>query len=492
MNGVRTIIVSNRLPVSARVEGGEIVLASSSGGLATAVTPIAQRTKAKWIGWPGCCTAMDSLGEPLREAAGLLRIRDLVPVWLNEEETDLYYRCYCNEMIWPLFHNLPGGCAFKPEAWDAYLEVNQKFAAVVEREASRGDQVWVHDYHLMHVGAFLRDGDLPVKLAYFHHIPFPEPETFARLPWRSELLRALMSFHEVGFQTVRDAENFTACVTRFLHSACARPLQSRAGLVAAEGRTTVVRSSPVSIDFEEFANAAASSNIGTAATQLRTSIGTTILLGVDRLDCTKGLCERLQAFAELLRAEPGLREKVTLLQIVVPSREDVPAYQSLRDTFEREVSRINGSFGTETWVPVRYLHKHLSRPELLALYRAADVMVVTPVRDGMNLVAKEFCAARVDGRGVLVLSEFAGAALELGGGALQVNPYDVRQTAAGLGRALAMEEREQQLRMSRMREQVRTNDVFQWARSLGVMPHTKPVVLPVRDYGEEAGVALGA
>jgi trehalose 6-phosphate synthase len=307
---------------------------------------------------------------------------------------------------------------------------------------------------------------LRLRLAYFHHIPFPSPDIFEKLPWRKEILRALLQFHTIGFQTLRDRGNFLACVRRCLNDVKETEMSSRV-LVQAEGRSAFVGAYPISIDFHSFAADAAQPELHLAAQGVRhRHDGAALILGLDRLDYTKGIVERLQAFELLLATHPDLRGRVTLAQITVPSREEIPEYQRLKVSIEQLVSAINAAYGTPAWTPVHYLYGSLSRRELLAYYRAADVALLTPLNDGMNLVAKEFCASRVDERGSLVLSEFTGAAQELARGALLVNPYDSEGVVSAVLRALRMSIAEQQQRMRAMRAQVHDHDVFRWADAI--------------------------
>lgn len=462
MSGSRLLVVSNRLPLNAEEENGVVALVPSSGGLVTALLPVLRANGGCWIGWTGRCSSKPMSEALQRCAAPNYRFE---PVSLSEEEKTRYYEGCCNQIIWPLFHGMASRCDFDPAFWEAYCAVNRKFADAVARTWRGDDFIWVHDYHLMLVAASLgRQGGQP-KLAYFQHIPFPPPDIFAKLPWRAEILRALLQFSTIGFQTVGDRRNFTACVRQFLGNVHFRSLAGKI-LVTGDGKTGLVGSYPVGIDFDEFADQAADSRVAGRAEQIRAGFrGCQIILGVDRLDYTKGIPERLRAFRSLLKAHPELHRKVALLQIAVPSREEVPEYRELRLRIERQVSEINGHFGSPTWMPIHYIHRAVARNELLACYRAADVALVTPLKDGMNLVAKEYCASRVDEDGVLVLSEFAGAADQLRRGALVVNPHDENGVTGALLRALTMRREERQSRMRLLREIVREKNVFRWCDS---------------------------
>jgi trehalose 6-phosphate synthase len=445
------IVVANRLPITVRCNGKELSVQPSDGGLVSALVPILRRTGGSWIGWTGT-----DKSSQLMEAVRSWPARhsyDLHPVFLTSEERDCYYRGFSNEVVWPLFHGLPSRCRFLPSYWKAYCSANRRFADEVENVTEPGGLVWVHDYHLMLLAQELRRRNLrQQQLAYFHHIPFPPPDVFETLPWRLDVLRALMCFDLLGFQTPRDEQNFLACVRRCV------PGSRLAGVN--------VGTYPISIDYAQFDTDASHPKAAAIAQEIRDGLpGTKIILGLDRLDYTKGIPERLVAFKTLLETNPAWRGRVSLVQIVVPSREDIPEYMLLKQRIEGLVSHINGEFSTPGWVPVHYFHRCIPRQELIAFYRAADVALVAPLKDGMNLVAKEFCACRTDNRGVLILSEFAGAAEELQAGALLVNPHHTDDVAATLAAALAMDESEQQLRMKAMRAHIQSRDVFHWCRS---------------------------
>jgi len=308
--------------------------------------------------------------------------------------------------------------------------------------------------------------ELPLKLAYFHHIPFPAPEIFEKLPWHKELLSALLQFHTLGFQTTRDASNFLASVRRCFHDVEERQLVSGI-LVQAGGRSSVVEIHPISVDFHSVEADAQAPAITTAAKEMRNTLGNAkLLVGVDRLDHSKGIVERLRALEALLESHSELRGRVVLHQVTIPSREEIASYQQLRRNICEAVAEINCRFGASEWIPVVHEYRQLTRSELLALYRAADVAPVTPLRDGMNLVAKEFCASRIDDSGVLLLSEFAGAAQELGGAAMLVDPRNRQSLSNAIHTALVMDKSEQQRRMAAMRNRIREHDVFFWARSV--------------------------
>lgn len=468
----RLLIVSNRLPVTVRQNRNRFEVQTSSGGLVTALLPVFKNRGGVWIGWPGA-EYNSEMEEVLRGQCA--PEYSMEPVFLTAAEINHFYNGCCNEILWPLFHDLQSRCDFNPVHWSVYRDVNEKFADAVELSMRRDDLIWVHDYHLMMLAECLRARNVRARLAYFHHIPFPPPDVFEKLPWRTEILRGLMRFNTVAFQTDRDRRNFVACLRRSLGRVRLRRNGGRY-LVSADGRHCEIATTPISIDFQGFSTRALTPEVELRAREIRDSLaGKRLILGVDRLDFTKGIPERLMAFRNLLEQRPDLHQRLTLVQLVVPSREEITGYRDCKARVERLVSQINGEFGRPEWSPVNYLHRHVPVDELLAMYRAADVALVTPLKDGMNLVSKEFCASRSDEKGVLVLSEFAGAADELACGALLVNPYDAEGVAAALRQALAMPEEEQRQRMRKMRGVIQANNVFRWSKSIcGHLTGEKP------------------
>ncbi len=459
----RMIVVSNRLPVTVEATDDGFRIEPSSGGLVTALRPLLNDCAGVWIGWTGTDESPEI--ERILEEYSLQGNFALKPVFMTATERSRFYCGFSNEVLWPLFHDLQSRCNFDPSYWDTHLTVNRRFAQKAAEEVRPGDLIWVHDYHLMSVATNLRQLGVDQRIAYFHHIPFPSPDIFEKLPWREEILTGLLDFDVVGFQTLRDRKNFVSCLRQFVNEIEIRSEGDHL-IVDEPGRSTIVGAFPISIDFEEFAVGAANEDIATRAATIAHDLnGSHILLGVDRLDYTKGIPERLAAFRYLLDFHPELHRKVTLVQVVVPSREDIPKYGELKAQIQRAVSEINGRYGQSGWVPVHYIHRSLDRPELLAYYRAADVALITPLKDGMNLVAKEYCAARVNNDGVLILSEFAGAAFQLNRGALLVNPYHTRAVAEAIRLACEMPPAEQRKRMNRLRGRVRREDIFRWRDS---------------------------
>jgi trehalose 6-phosphate synthase len=384
----------------------------------------------------------------------------LVPVELSEEEVDRYYEGMSNASLWPLYHDVVEKPEYHRKWWDAYVQVNKRFADRAIEVAAEGAVVWVHDYQLQLVPAMLRQRRPDLTIGFFLHIPFPPYELFTQLPWRSAIVEGLLGADLVGFQLPAAAANFVQ-LSRRLHE-----LPARRGVIEYDGRTVAARAFPISIDARSFDELASSPEVLRRAAEIREELGNPekILLGVDRLDYTKGISVRLEAFEELL--EDGALEAphTVLVQVATPSRERVEHYVHMRETIEQQVGHINGVFGSIAGPAVHYFNQSMPREELAALYRVADVMLVTPYRDGMNLVAKEYVAARGDLGGVLVLSEFAGAAAELRQ-ALLVNPHDIAGVKNQLIRALRMDPAEGARRMRAMRRHVFRNDLDHWASS---------------------------
>jgi len=457
------IIASNRLPVVLSPDGqGDWSLERGSGGLVTALEPVLRDRGGVWIGWPGVDSDqiqdVDEVLERVMEGAGY----KVKGVSLGHEEQEDFYLGFANQVIWPLFHDFQTQCNFQPRFWKTYLKVNRKFAGVLEREAKSSDFIWVHDYHLMMVARYLREDGWRGRIGFFLHIPFPPLDVFVNLPWRFPLLDALLSYDLVGFQSSRDRRNFLNCVTTLVPGAEVEG-DGRVVRVRLPGRVVRVGVFPVSIDFEEFAGPAASDAVSMRVAGLRSEFpGQTIVLGVDRLDYSKGIPHKLQGYRLALQRYPELRERIVLVQLVVPSREDIPEYHQMRGEIERRVGQIQGEFTRSGWVPIHYQFGRWNRVELIAHYRAAGIALVTPLKDGMNLVAKEFCAASLQGKGVLILSEYAGATAQLQRDALLVNPYDVEGVAEAIYRAFTMQMDEVSRRMRSMRETIRATDVSWW------------------------------
>jgi trehalose 6-phosphate synthase len=450
--GSELVVVSNRLPVTRAQRGGQDEWDLSPGGLVSALTPVLAKRASTWVGWPG-----PGASAPRRLESHGIQLR---PVALTRAQVEGYYAGFSNRTLWPLYHDAVRPAEYHRPWWAAYVEVNRQFAAAALAEAAPGASVWVHDYHLQLVPRMIRERRPDLRVGFFLHIPFPPQELFAQLPWRRPILDGLLGADIVGFQTVVGARNFSVLCRRYAGAEGSRDQ------LHLNGHTSRIGAFPISIDSEHFSRVAAQPEVVQRAAETRARLGhpRRILLGVDRLDYTKGIDRRLLVLEELLREKRLDPRSCVLVQVAVPSREEASDYQALRHEVERLVGSINGAFGEVGRAPVHYLHRSLSLPELVALYRAADVMLVTPVRDGMNLVAKEYVASRVDERGVLVLSELTGAAHELRG-ALQVNPYDVEGLKDAVAQAVEMPPAEQARRMGSLRRVVERRDVHAWSRS---------------------------
>ncbi|MGZ4566775.1 MAG: alpha,alpha-trehalose-phosphate synthase (UDP-forming) [Blastococcus sp.] len=445
------VVVANRLPVDQVVgPDGETRWQRSPGGLVTALEPFVAGQGGAWVGWSG--SAGDA-PEPF-ESNGM----SLIPVPLSEEEVDRYYEGMSNASLWPLYHDVVEKPEYHRKWWDTYVQVNKRFAEKAAAVAAEGAIVWVHDYQLQLVPAMLRQARPDLTIGFFLHIPFPPYELFTQLPWRSAVVEGLLGADLVGFQRPNAASNFVQLARR-LHD-----LPARGHTIEYEGRTVTARAFPISIDVAAFDELARSPEVLARAEEIRNELGnpSKVILGVDRLDYTKGIGLRLQAFEELL--EDGVLEApdTVLIQVATPSRERVEHYVHMREMIEQQVGHINGVYGSMAGSAVRYFNQSMPREELAALYRAADVMLVTPYRDGMNLVAKEYVAARGDLGGALVLSEFAGAAAELKQ-AFLVNPHDITGVKSQLVRALRVEPAEAAKRMRAMRRHLYRNDLDHWA-----------------------------
>jgi len=443
------LIVANRLPMQ-RVRGGR--WSPSPGGLVTAMTPVLRDRGGAWVGWSG--TAGPAARPFVHDG---IRIK---PVELSHGEVEAYYLGFSNRTIWPLYHDAIRTPTFHRAWWKEYVEINLRFARAAAKVAQRGQLVWVHDYQLQLVPRILRGLRPDVRIGFFMHIPFPPDELFAWLPWRREILEGLLGADVVGFQTYADVQDFSRSARKFT------PAEGTDTRLTYKGRTIRIGTFPISVDFKSYDALAADPHVIRHAMEIRRRVGANrkILLCIDRLDYTKGIDSRLAAFEELLRRSRSHVEDCVLIQVAVPSRETVSEYRELRTRVEQIVGRINGEYSLPGSVVAHYFRRSLSRAEVVAYYRAADIMMVTPLRDGMNLVAKEYAASRHDGSGVLVLSEFAGAAQELRR-ALLVNPRDMDGMVRTMETALRMPASEARFRMSILRTVVRRHDLDEWADS---------------------------
>jgi len=454
------VIVANRLPVDrVAAADGSTTWQTSPGGLVSALQPVMQQAGGAWVGWAGVA----GQAPPAQDVSGM----HLVPVPLSEAEVADFYEGFSNATLWPLYHDVIAPPLFQRPWWESYVRVNERFAVAAAAEAGPGATVWVHDYQLQLVPALLRRARPDLRIGFFNHIPFPGYEIFAQLPWRRQVVQGLLGADLIGFQRQADATNFLRACRR------AAGLTTRGGTVWVPegqgdeaGRRVRVGPFPISIDYEGFLELARRDDVRARACAIRSELGNPerVLLGVDRLDYTKGISHRLTAYEELLDEGRLGPPTSVLVQVASPSRERVEQYRLLREEIEGTTGRINGQHATLGQSAVQYLNHSYPREEMVALYLAADVMLVTPLGDGMNLVAKEYVACRVDEDGALVLSEFTGAADELGS-AFQVNPHDIEGLKEAIVRALEVRPREAGRRMRSMRSRVRTHDVHRWAAS---------------------------
>ena len=468
------VVVANRLPVDISVaQDGSLSWQRSPGGLVTALAPIMQKNDGAWVGWSG---QADFSHEPF-DGEGMR----LWPVALSEEEIASYYEGFSNGTLWPLYHDVIVAPEFHRTWWNAYVSVNRRFAAAAAEAAAPGGTVWVHDYQLQLVPAVLRLLRPDVKIGFFNHIPFPPVEIFGQRPWRRQVVEGLLGADLVGFQRPGDAANFLRAVRRLTDLKVQGPQVTIPGRWSRPDRAVRAQAFPISIDAASFDSLARTPEVLARAKEIRKELGSpeVLLLGVDRLDYTKGIRHRLKAFGELLEDGQLRVPEASMIQVASPSRERVEQYRQLRDEVEVTVGRINGDFGTLGRAAVHYLHHSYPMEEMAALYRAADVMLVTSLRDGMNLVAKEYVAARSDLGGALVLSEFTGAADELTQ-ALQINPHDIDGTKATIMRAIGMDAKEGRRRMRSLRRRVLEHDVQRWADDfLGYLAMSVPSPMSV-------------
>ncbi len=464
LGGRRLVIVSNRLPFNVSVDDGGIMYHPSSGGMVTGLASFREAQKKAsalpsehlWVGWPG-----HSVEGPLRQRVteeSLSRYQSY-PVFLSEAQMEQFYLGFCNATLWPLFHYFPSYALYQPSFWNQYQRVNQLFADAVDTILRPDDVVWVHDYHLMLLPRLLKLRRRQISLGFFLHIPFPSFEVFRLLPgpWRREILEGLLGADLIGFHTYEYAHHFLQSVLRLLG------YEHQLRQILTGDHVVSVDTFPMGIDFEKLASAIADPDTAREAQQLRSALtGVKLILSVDRLDYTKGILNRLEGYELFLETNPEYHGKVALLMVVVPSRIGVVQYELMKRQIEELVGKINGRFGRVSWTPVVYQYRHVPFTSLAALYAVGDVCLVTPLRDGMNLVAKEYLATRCEGTGVLILSEMAGAAKELPE-AIIVNPNSRLEIAAALKEALETPVEEQQRRNRLMQRRLRRYDVTRWA-----------------------------
>jgi len=453
MESRKTIIVSNRLPIKIEIKDDEWTYHNSEGGLATGLGSIYKKGNNVWIGWPGAHIENDSIRYIVNKD---LANQNLYPVILEKEEIELYYDGFSNDTLWPLFHYFPSFAHYKKTEWEAYQAVNQKFADAVLAIAGPDDIVWIHDYQLMLVPQMIRKALPDISISFFQHIPFPSYEVFRLLPWREQIMEGLMGADLIGFHTHEDVKHFTGSA---IHLADTKVKDNE---IIWQNRSITTDAFPIGIDYEKYSSIAFSQQTTRNQQRLYQLIGDRkLIISIDRLDYSKGIPQRLAAFELFLKTYPAFREKVIFLQLVVPSRDTVPQYATLKEEINKMVADINARYGSLAWQPIHYFYQSFPLEMLSALYTVADIALVTPMRDGMNLVCKEYIASRVHGNGVLILSEMAGASKELYE-ALIINPNNTEKVADSIYEALTMPEAEQHRRMELMQHTVRNNDINQW------------------------------
>ncbi len=451
----KTIIVSNRLPISLRHRNGKFEFKPSAGGLATGLDSIYKSGENIWIGWPG-----NTVDDAEQRAEIILELHELkmAPVFLTKKDVEQFYEGFSNETLWPAFHYFTQYMVYNPDHWDAYVRVNQKFCEAIIKKADPDDTIWVHDYQLMLLPQMLREILPDATIAFFQHIPFPSYEIIRMIPWRKEILEGVCGADLIGFHTYDDMRHFLSAVSRITG------MSGESGYIQAENRIINVDSFPMGIDYNKFAKQAKSRKTQNIVKDFRTKVGEQkLIITIDRLDYSKGIPQRIHVFDQLLKQHKELRGKVSMIMIVVPSRDKVQSYKELKEEIDLLVGRINSEYSTLDWVPVHYFYRSFPFEELSAFYSMADIALVTPLRDGMNLVCKEFVASKTDQTGVLVLSEMAGASKELQD-AILVNPNDRQGVVDAIYEALSMPEEEQKERITAMQESLKKYDVFQWVK----------------------------
>jgi len=451
----KTIIVSNRLPVRIEKEGEELSYQPSEGGLATGLGSIYKEGNNIWIGWAGASFDDDDLRKEVSEG---LKKENMRPVFLTEQEIEEFYLGFSNQTLWPACHYFVQYIDYDQQNWESYKRVNQKFADVIAQNLEPGDIIWVHDYQLMLVPQLLREELPDITVGFFQHIPFPSYEVFRTLPWRRELLEGMLGSDYIAFHTYDDMRHFLSSVHRLVG------LPYEGSQVQLEDRLVSVDSLPMGIDYEKYAQNAEHPEARERETRYRGSLGAQrLILSMDRLDYSKGITRRLEAFDKFLEVHSEYLEKVSLLLIVVPSRDKVPNYKELKEQVDELVGKINSKYGRMSWTPIHYFYRSYPFRALGAFYRMCDVAMITPLRDGMNLVCKEYIASRTEGDGVLILSEMAGSSKELAD-AILVNPNDQDQLVSSIKEALEMPLEKQKLHMSAMKKTIAKYDIFNWVK----------------------------
>ena len=460
----RTIIVSNRLPITIKVDDDNIEMQPSVGGLATGLQSIYKSNGGVWIGWPGI-DANEISADTQKAVDAKLLEHSCKPVYIDEQDIDQYYFGFSNRTIWPLFHYFTEYTEYQKNFWKSYVKVNEQFADVVINELEPGDTVWVHDYHLLLLPQMIREKRPDVSIGFFLHIPFPSYEVFRILPWRNEIIEGLLGADLIGFHTYDYERHFMSCVRRLLGH------EINFNQIVLNERVIKVDNFPMGIDYDKFYNA--SLKLSHTAIQDRSKMGQDIgkyflsapgrklIVSIDRMDYTKGIPNRISAFELFLEKHPEFREKVSLIMVATPSRSDVEQYQNLKSEVDEMVGRINGRFATIDWTPIWYFYRSLPVESLIEMYSASDIALITPVRDGMNLVAKEYLASKIDKKGVLIISEMAGASKEMSE-ALIINPNNYEEISKAIHTALCMSDEEQIERNEVLQNRLKRYNIDKW------------------------------
>ncbi|MDX5421993.1 MAG: bifunctional alpha,alpha-trehalose-phosphate synthase (UDP-forming)/trehalose-phosphatase [Hymenobacteraceae bacterium] len=449
----KLIIVSNRLPVKLEEKEGELSYKTSEGGLATGLGSIYKQDDNLWIGWPGMVVEDEAKQKKITSD---LKGESMHPVFLTESEIKEFYEGFSNETLWPTFHYFNQYAIYDQQLWETYVEVNQKYCDAVVKQAGPEDTIWVHDYQLLLLPSMLREKLPDSTIGFFQHIPFPSYEVFRLLPWRKEILVGMLGSDLIGFHTYDDMRHFLSSVNRIVGYG------SMHGWINMESRSLLVDSFPMGIDYDKYASIAKTEEVIKREKIYRNNlVAEKLIISIDRLDYSKGIPQRLEAFEKFLEKYPDFHEKVTLVMLVVPSRDAVEKYKELKEEVDEMVGRINGKYSHMGWNPIQYFYRSYPLETLSAFYRMADVALVTPMRDGMNLVCKEYVASKHDQTGVLILSEMAGASKELSDAVL-INPNDINQMVEALHRALTMPVEEQKVHMASMQETLKRYNIHHW------------------------------
>ncbi len=455
------ILVSALLPVSVKdIKKGEYEVSISPGGMITTLSQSIKDRKVKWFGWYGFKKHSRKI-EELVINTGRDKGLDLAPVSLTEDEVEKFFNMFSNGVIWPLFHGFVEYCRFEESYWNYYRKVNEKFAQKILASIKRDSTVWVHDYHFFLLPKYIKAKNQNAKVNFFLHIPFPSPELFLKLPWRKEIVEGMLNFDFIGFHTEVDKTNFTEVVKQ-IYPVKERVYKNYVDIFINE-RKVRVSAIPISIDFKKYEDTAKSKEVESLYRDLKEKYKNMFLiLSIDRIDYTKGLVEKLNAYKRFLEKYPEYRKKVVMLVSTAPNVKKLPEYELLEKEFHHKIAEINGTIGTEEWRPVLFINKRLAFKELIAYYRASDVCFIASIKDGLNIVCKEFAASNIDHTGTILLSEFAGASTEIGKYVQLINPYDTESTADAIKTALEQNKKEKEKNMKNLRKHIEEFNIFWW------------------------------